>query len=150
MKATGGATAHALMTAHRKTKDNWVMDGILHASALEQMGPRSQSVSSTYEQVKFGKLSQLWKNLPPHSYTHTHTHTLWGLFSSGSLLIFCQLLSGPPVCLLLLLSLVSRVQLCATPWTAPNRLLHPWDSPGKNTRVGCHFLPQCMKVKSEK
>ena len=76
MKATGGATAHALMTAHRKTKDNWVMDGILHASALEQMGPRSQPVSSTYEQVKFGKLSQLWKNLPPHSYTHTHTHIM--------------------------------------------------------------------------
>ena len=25
----------------------------------------------------------------------------------------------------------------------------PWDSPGKNTGVGCHFLPQCMKVKSE-
>ena len=25
----------------------------------------------------------------------------------------------------------------------------PWDSPGKNTRVGCHFLIQCMKVKSE-
>ena len=24
-----------------------------------------------------------------------------------------------------------------------------WDSPGKNTRAGCHFLPQCMKVKSE-
>ena len=29
----------------------------------------------------------------------------------------------------------------------PTRLLHPWDSPGKNTRVGCHFLLQCMKVK---
>ena len=26
----------------------------------------------------------------------------------------------------------------------------PWDSPGKNTRVGCHFLLQCMKVKSER
>ena len=26
---------------------------------------------------------------------------------------------------------------------------HPWDSPGKNTGVGCHFLLQCMKVKSE-
>ena len=25
----------------------------------------------------------------------------------------------------------------------------PWDSPGKNTGVGCHFLLQCMKVKSE-
>ena len=30
----------------------------------------------------------------------------------------------------------------------PTRLPHPWDSPGKNTGVGCHFL-QCMKVKSE-
>ena len=32
----------------------------------------------------------------------------------------------------------------------PTRLLHPWDSPGKNTGVGCHFLFQCMKVKSER
>ena len=31
----------------------------------------------------------------------------------------------------------------------PNRLPHPWDSPGKNTGVGCHFLLQYMKVKSE-
>ena len=31
----------------------------------------------------------------------------------------------------------------------PTRLPHPWDSPGKNTGVGCHFLFQCMKVKSE-
>ena len=31
----------------------------------------------------------------------------------------------------------------------PTRLPCPWDSPGKNTRVGCHFLLQCMKVKSE-
>ena len=31
----------------------------------------------------------------------------------------------------------------------PNRLPRPWDSPGKNTGVGCHFLLQCMKVKSE-
>ena len=29
------------------------------------------------------------------------------------------------------------------------RLLCPWDSPGKNTGVGCHFLLQCMKVESE-
>ena len=32
----------------------------------------------------------------------------------------------------------------------PTRLLHPWDSPGKNTGVGCHFLLQCMKVESER
>ena len=31
----------------------------------------------------------------------------------------------------------------------PTRLPRPWDSPGKSTRVGCHFLLQCMKVKSE-
>ena len=31
----------------------------------------------------------------------------------------------------------------------PTRLSRPWNSPGKNTGVGCHFLLQCMKVKSE-
>ena len=31
----------------------------------------------------------------------------------------------------------------------PTRLPHPWDSPGKNTGVGCHFLLQCVKGKSE-
>ena len=32
----------------------------------------------------------------------------------------------------------------------PTRLPHPWDSPGMNTGVGCHFLFQCMTVKSER
>ena len=31
----------------------------------------------------------------------------------------------------------------------PTRLPHPWDSLGKNTGVGCHFLIQCIKVKSQ-
>ena len=31
----------------------------------------------------------------------------------------------------------------------PTRISHPWDSPGKNTGVGCHFLLQCMTLKSE-
>ena len=31
----------------------------------------------------------------------------------------------------------------------PTRLSHPWDSPGMNTGVGCHFLLQCVKEKSE-
>ena len=48
--------------------------------------------------------------------------------------------------LLLLLSLFSRVR---PQRRQPTRLPHPWDSPGKNTGVGCHFLFQCMKVKSE-
>ena len=57
----------------------------------------------------------------------------------------------------------SRVKsLCCCCWVAsvmsesvwpqrwhPTRLPRPWDSPGKNTAVGCHFLLQCMKVKRE-
>ena len=50
---------------------------------------------------------------------------------------------------LLLLSRFSSVRLCAPHRWQPTRLPHPWDSPGKNTGVGCHFLLQCMKVKSE-
>ena len=44
------------------------------------------------------------------------------------------------------------VQSCLTlcnPIDGSPRGSHPWDSPGKNTGVGCHFLLQCMKVKSE-
>ena len=48
-----------------------------------------------------------------------------------------------------MLSHFSRVRLCVTPQTAATRLPCPWDSPGKNTGVGRHFLLQCMKVKSE-
>ena len=51
--------------------------------------------------------------------------------------------------LLLLLSRFSRVRLSATSQWQPTRLPRPWDSPGKNTGVGCHFLLQCMNVKSE-
>ena len=50
--------------------------------------------------------------------------------------------------LLLLLSLVSD-SVRPHRWQ-PTRLHQPWDSPGKNTGVGCHFLLQCMKVKSER
>ena len=51
--------------------------------------------------------------------------------------------------MLLLLSCFRCVQLCAPHRQKPTRLPCPWDSPGKNTGVGCHFLLQCMKVKSE-
>ena len=51
--------------------------------------------------------------------------------------------------LLLLLNQFSRIRLCATPEMVAHQAPHPWDSPGKNTGVGCHFLLQCMKVKSE-
>ena len=51
--------------------------------------------------------------------------------------------------LLLLLSRCSRVDPVRLHRRQLTRLPRPWDSPGKNTGVGCHFLLQCMKVKSE-
>ena len=41
---------------------------------------------------------------------------------------------------LLLPSRISRVRLCATPWTAAHQALRPWDSPGRNTAAGPHQL----------
>ena len=51
--------------------------------------------------------------------------------------------------LLLLLTRFSHFWPCATHRWQPTRLPCPWDSQGKNTGVGCHFLLQCMKVKSQ-
>ena len=45
--------------------------------------------------------------------------------------------------------LESCLTLCDPIDGKPTRLPSPWDSPGRNTGVGCHFLLQCMKVKSE-
>ena len=65
----------------------------------------------------------------------------------------CLLLSGREndsshkAFLLLLLSHFSHVRPHRR---QPTRLPRPWDSPGKNTGVGCHFLLQCRKVKSER
>ena len=53
------------------------------------------------------------------------------------------------ILLLLLLSRFSCVDSVQPHRRQPTRLRCTWDSPGKNTRVGCHFLLQCMKVKSE-
>ena len=50
--------------------------------------------------------------------------------------------------LLLLLSHFSLSDSVRPHRRQPTRLPHPWDSPGKNTGVGCHFLFQCVKVKS--
>ena len=51
--------------------------------------------------------------------------------------------------MLLLLSRFSHVFSVQPHRQQPTRLRRPWDSQGKNTGVGCHFLLRCMKVKSE-
>ena len=57
-------------------------------------------------------------------------------------------------CVLFTAGAAKLLQLCPTlcdpiDGRQPTRLPRPWDSPGKNTGVGCHFLLQCRKVKSE-
>ena len=52
--------------------------------------------------------------------------------------------------MLLLLQVASVMSYSVRPHRRqPTRLPHPWDSPCKNTEIGCHFLLQCMKVKSQ-
>ena len=63
---------------------------------------------------------------------------LWNTLGS---LVFGALL------LLLLLNRVSLSESVRPHRRQPTRLRRPWDSPGKNTGVRCHFLLQCMKVK---
>ena len=57
---------------------------------------------------------------------------------------------GQYVYMLLLLLVASVVSDSVQSYRGqPTRFPSPWDSPGKNTRVGSHFLLQCMQVKSE-
>ena len=51
-----------------------------------------------------------------------------------------------PVFFFFLLSHFSPVQLCVTLWTFGTRLFCPWDSPGKNTGMGCYFLLQGISL----
>ena len=64
--------------------------------------------------------------------------------------LFC--LSHPSLWYLVIAAAAKSLQSCPTVWPhrrQPTRLPRPWDSPGKNTGMGCHFLLQPMKVKSE-
>ena len=55
------------------------------------------------------------------------------------------LTTGPPAAA----AAAKSLQSCPTLRRQPTRLPRPWGSPGKDTEVGCHFLLQCMKEKSE-
>ena len=74
-----------------------------------------------------------WINKLFYTHTHTHTHTHTQTYAAA-------------------VAAAKSLQSCLTlrpHRRQPTMLLCPWDSPGKNTGVGCHFPLQCMKVKSE-
>ena len=70
-----------------------------------------------------------------------------------SIFLFCTYALGFCSCDLSTAAAAKSLQSCPTLCDSidgqPTRLPRPWDSPGKNTGVGCHFLLQCMKVKSK-
>ena len=66
------------------------------------------------------------------------------------LIIFFAVKDGEALCCCCSCYVASAVSDSVRPHRRqPTRLRHPWDSPGKNTGVDCHFLLQCMKGKSE-
>ena len=82
-------------------------------------------------------------------FSTTFTYSL----TNSKLTSLIQVSEAPHIWLLLLLS-CSAVSDSVRPQrlsdsVQPTRLRRPWDSPGKNTGVGCHFLLQRMKGKSE-
>ena len=94
-------------------------------------------------------LSPAWLSWRPLDRILASTLAAQGEASCGLLVLKNTLMTSLLTQLLLLLSHFSRVWPCATHRRQPSRLPRPWDSPGKSTGVGCHFLLQCMKVKSE-
>ena len=68
--------------------------------------------------------------------------------AAAAYLCQCRFVSLSPSFLPSLCPQVCSLHLQLHRWQ-PTRLPRPWDSPGKNAGVGCHFLLQCMQVKSE-
>ena len=93
------------------------------------------------KQVDLGYILWFWDIYGYSSIYRNHHNSL--SVRDLSMVLNSQLL------LLLLLSCFSSVRLCVIPQTAAHQAPWVWDSPGKNTGVGCHFLLQWMKVKSE-
>ena len=82
-----------------------------------------------------GTLKSLLRRSKCHSGVPKEEGTPYKGFRQRTVFLGCSVL----VCFLL-----SRVQLLATPWTVAHQAPLPWNSPVKNTGVGCHFLLQAI------
>ena len=97
-------------------------------SGLKQMKRYMEQMSISPK----AQLSPLLKQICPNSPTETHIinkRLLWQATKTWDGLLFQQRVCARSIS-----------KLCLTLW--PTRLFSPWDFPGKNTRVGCHFLLQ--------
>ena len=96
---------------------------------------------------------EYWSGLPFHSFSRRSfwpRNWTWVFCIVGTFFTNWATREAPIKCYAT--AAAKSPQLCPTVWLhrrKPTRLPCPWDSQGKNTGVGCHFLLQCMKVKSE-
>ena len=109
----------------------------------------------TFVNTLFPQLRSYWQVLGMRTWTYLcggYISTRTPSFCYHLLSAFFPLVYWPVLSLLLLLLLNHFSCVRPSVWPhrrQPTRLRRPWDSPGKNTGVGCHFLLQRMKVKSE-
>ena len=90
-----------------------------------------------------------WAHLAIVLWVVTHLHHIKAIIDAEQseghcfFVLFCFHSNGKTIrwCKNVIVHLLSHVQLFSTPWTVA-RLLCPWDFPGKNTRMGYHFLLQ--------
>ena len=109
---------------------------------------QAQPQEAHLQSHRFGKSTQ---PMEIHNYLFTHTYFLNNYHAPGTVLVTREV-AGHKTWRVHSAAAAKSFQSCLTlcdPRRQPARLRHPWDSPGKNTGVGCHFLLQCMKVKGE-
>ena len=91
------------------------------------------------------------KSMPHNYWTRTLEPAYWNYWAC--VLKLLKLVWPSTHALQIAAAAAKSLQLCLTLCDPTDRSPpdspHPWDSPGKNTGVGCYFLLQCMKVKSE-
>ena len=85
-----------------------------------------------------------------HTHTHTHIHIYIYVVNMMSVMQKILLINTHIPSFMTLGLVAKACPTLATPWTiAHQALLCPWDSPGKNTGVGCHFLLQGIFLTQE-
>ena len=100
-------------------------------------------------------LTGLWLLMSENEEVELHDSVVWVLFFNIPLILNnkkkidkCDKLDTCCCCCCCEVASVVSDSVRPQRWQ-PTRLPRPWDSPGKNTGVGCHFLLQCMTVKNE-
>ena len=108
------------------------LDVLLFLFGTSTVVPCPVLTVASWPAYRFLRRQEAWSGIPIsfRIFQFIVIHTVKGFAATGA--VAKLLWSCPTLC---------------NPIDQSTRLCRPWDSPGKNTEVGCHFLLQCMKVK---